>query len=39
MADYSKYWKPELYKGQTVRPFDERGKNKNDFPNVVPKKP
>jgi hypothetical protein len=26
MADYSKYWSPELYKGPQVRPFDERKK-------------
>jgi hypothetical protein len=39
LADYSQYWRPELYKGPPVRPFDERRKNKNDFPNAVPKKP
>jgi hypothetical protein len=26
MADYSQYWKPELYKGPQVRPFDQRKK-------------
>jgi hypothetical protein len=39
IADYSKNWRPELYKGAPVRPFDERGKDKNNFPNVAPKKP
>lgn len=24
VADYSQYWKPELYKGPQVRPFDQR---------------
>lgn len=38
MADNSKYWKPELYKGPQVRPFDER-KKANDIPSVIPKKP
>jgi hypothetical protein len=35
IADYSQYWKPELYKGPTVSPFDER-KKKRDVPNVKP---
>ncbi len=26
IADYSQYWKPELYKGPQVRPFDQRKK-------------
>jgi hypothetical protein len=36
MADYSQYWKPELYKGPTVRPFDQRKKG-NGIPR--PSKP
>ncbi|MDX6446270.1 MAG: hypothetical protein QOH71_3344 [Blastocatellia bacterium] len=39
IADYSKDWQPELYKGTPVRPFDERRKNKNASPDVVPKRP
>jgi len=35
-SSYGRYWKPGL---DAVRPFDERSKNKNDFPVVVPKKP
>ncbi len=35
-SSYGRYWKPGL---DVVRPFDERSKNKNDFPIVVPKKP
>lgn len=38
MADYSQYWKPELYKGPQVRPFDQR-KKANDIPSLTPKKP
>jgi hypothetical protein len=26
VSDYSQYWKPELYKGPQVRPFDQRKK-------------
>jgi hypothetical protein len=35
-SSYGRYWKPGL---DTVRPFDERSRNKNDFPVVAPKKP